>query len=264
MARGKMKRSTLPLFALLTATAAMAQAPPPQAVAAGYTHLAFHDEFNSPDTVSPNGTGNYNWYRTSFYSPSLTLPSWAYSIQDGFLTIYSDASGFSDGLQTAAPENTVQAWQHGYFEASILFCQYCSDGGTWPAFWSSSIAEVTGQVAEGTPYAELDFMEYYTQSRKSTYETNVHQFIEGDSGSNVQNANDIPKIPPGTNFGTWHTYGCLWTPNQVQWYFDNKLVTTVATGPGTPFTALEQSKMFLILGTGQWWPMNVDYVRVYQ
>jgi hypothetical protein len=50
----------------------------------------------------------------------------------------------------------------------------------------------------------------------------------------------------------------------VQWYFDNQLVTTVATGPGTPFTALEKNKMFLVLGTGTWWPIYVDYVHVWQ
>ncbi len=259
-----MRETFLLLLALSAVPFADAQKPPSQAVTSGYTHLVFDDEFNSPDTVSPDGTGNYNWYRTNFYNPSLTLPASGYSIQDGYLAIYTDTSGYSNGLQTADPQNTVQAWQHGYFEARILFCQYCSDGTGWPAFWSSSIEFVTGQVPVNNPYAELDFMEYYTQGGRSTYETNVHQVIDSTPSTQVQNVNDKPKIPLGTNFSTWHTYGCLWTPNQVQWYFDNKLVTTVATGPGTPFTALEQSKMFLILGTGKWWPMYVDYVHVWQ
>lgn len=267
------KRSILLMLALSTAQFAMAQQPPSQAMAAGYTRLVFGDEFNSPDTVSPDGTGNYNWYLTNFSNPNLSLPSWGYSIQGGYLQILTDNSGYSDGLQTASATNTTQAWQHGYFEASILFCQYCSTGVAWPAFWSASINYATGQVPVGAPYPELDFMEYYTQPSyspwgvtgvQSAYETTLHQFTNSVPTTQVQNANNIPRIPPNTDFSTWHTYGCLWTPNRVQWYFDNKLVSTVATGPGTQFTALEQNKMFLILGTGQYWPMYVDYVHVWQ
>jgi len=251
----------LPLLALLTASFAVAQTAPPQAVGAGYTHLVFDDEFNSPDTVSPDGTGNYNWYLNNFYSSSLSLPSYGYSIQNGQLAIYTDASGYSDGLQTADPQNTGQAWQHGYFEASMQFCPYCSLGSAWPSFWGASIEQATGQVAKGNPYAELDFMEYFTKGSESAYITTVHQIL---NRSNVDNTNNVPTVPAGTDFSAWHTYGCLWTPNKVQWYFDNHLVTTVATGPGTPFTALEQSKMFLILGAGYWWPTYVDYVHVWQ
>ena len=115
-----------------------------------------------------------------------------------------------------------------------------------------------------SPYAELDFMEYYTPERQSTYLTTVHQWINTYPSTQAQNPNNVPAIPANTDFSKWHTYGCLWTPNQVQWFFDNQLVTTVATGPGTPFTALEQSQMFLLLGTGVSWPMYVDYVRVWQ
>ena len=260
-----MKLGMLVMFASLTLSTALAQTPPPQAVAAGYTKLVFDDEFNSPDTVSPDGTGNYNWYRTNFFNPSLSLSASDYSIQDGYLTIYTDNSGYGDDLQTAVPQNTTGAWTHGYFEASILFCQYCSAGGTsWPAFWSYSLNYATGQVPVGNPYAELDFMEYYTQGSQSNYITTVHQWMNTNPSTQVQNVNNLPAIPASTNFGTWHTYGCLWTPNQVRWYFDNQLVTTVATGPGTPFTALEQNKMFLVLGTGTWWPIYVDYVHVWQ
>ncbi len=257
-----MRLGLLPLLAALCAPLAIAQSPPPQAVAAGYTNLVFDDEFNSPNTVSPDGTGNYNWYLTNFTNPALSLTGTGYGIDDGILTILTDNSGYSDGLQTADPLNTTQAWQHAYFEASILFCQYCSTGAAWPAFWATSIENATGQLPAGQPYAELDFMEYYTQGQQSNYATTVHQWL---NQTNVQNTNNnVPQIPPGTDFSVWHTYGCLWTPNLVRWYFDNQLVTTVATGPGTPFTAIEQEKMFLILGAGAYWPMSVDYVRVWQ
>jgi beta-glucanase (GH16 family) len=256
-----MKRLMLTLLAVLIVPSAIAQTAPPQAVAAGYTNLVFDDEFNSPDSVSPDGTGNYNWYTTNFNSPSLSLPSSGYSIQNGYLEINTDISGYGDGLQTADPYNTTRAWQHGYFEANFLFCSYCSQGSGWPTFWSYSLEQATGQLPQGSPFPELDFMEYYTQGSRSWYLTTVHQW---QNGTKVDNSNNVPRVPANTNFGTWHKFGCLWTPNLVRWYFDDKLVTTVQTGPGTPFTALEQSRMFLVLGAGVNWPMYVDYVHVWQ
>jgi len=264
-----MIRRTLPLLALLMAPLAIAQPyeippiPPLQAIEAGYWQLSFDDEFNSPDTVSPDGTGNYNWYRSNFYSSSLTLPASGYSIQDGYLTLKTDTSGYSNGLQTADPENTSQAWTTGYFEARIRFNPGGSQGEGWPAFWSSSIAFVTKQTPVNAPFSELDFMEYYTQGTQSTYITDVHQITNNTAETQVQGVN-APKIPAGNNFATWHTYGCLWTPTTVRWYFDNKLVATVAIGPNSPYSVLDQSKMFVILGTGVNWPMDVDYVRIWQ
>jgi beta-glucanase (GH16 family) len=276
-----MKQSILLLLALSAAPLANAQvasAPvaPTQAVAVGYTNLVFDDEFNT-NSVSPDGTGSYNWYATNATSPATTtLPGPTYSILGGYLAINTDNSGYSDGLQSANPQNTTNSWQHGYFEASILFCQYCSNNSAWPAFWSSSTSLLTGQVPIGGTYPELDFMEYYTapvsaaqaavstQPLQGIYTTTVHEWTNTSPATSVQNPNNVPVIPPGTDFSMWHTYGCLWTPNQVQWYFDNQLVTTVATGPGTPFPSLELSKMYLILGSGAWWPMYVDYVHVWQ
>jgi beta-glucanase (GH16 family) len=238
-----------------------AQTAPSQASAAGYKHLAFHDEFDSTDTISPDGTGNYNWYRTNIYgSPS--LPADGYSIHDGVLEIKTDASGYAYGLATVSPENTVQTWQHGYFEARVRFCSTCSQGEGWPSFWSSSIEHATGQIPEGDPSAELDIFEYYVSGKTRAYLTTVHQTL-GDS-KGLQNSNNVPKVSKSEGYAEWHIFGCLWTPNEVRWYFDNKLVTTVKTGPGTIFTALEQSNMFLVLGAGEKWPMYVDYVRVWK
>lgn len=256
-----MKISVLLVIVALSVCSSLAQTPPSQASAAGYKHLAFGDEFNSPNTISPDGTGNYNWYATNIYgSPSL-YPG-QYSIQNGYLVINTDTSGYSYGLATVSPYNTVQAWEHGYFEARIAFCSTCSQGKGWPSFWSSSIGRATGAIPESAAYAELDFFEYYVEPGYVAYLTTVHQ--ASGTGKGVQNGNNAPKVPRGTNWGNWHIYGCLWTKDEVRWYFDNALVTTVKTGPGTPYTALEQEKMYLILGTGVNWPMYVDYVHVWQ
>lgn len=252
------------VFAILLCSACFqvhAQTSPSQASASGYKHLAFDDEFTSSKTVSPDGTGNYNWYRTNMFG-SASLASSQYSIQNGYLTIKTDASGYSYGLATVSPQNTVQTWQHGYFEARIRFCSTCGHGAGWPSFWSTSIEHATGQIPEQNPSAELDIFEYYVAGKTHAYLTTVHQ-TQGDN-KGLQNANNVPAMSKTENYATWHVYGCLWTTNEVRWYFDNKLITSVKTGPGTQFTALEQSRMFLILGAGYQWPMDVDYVRVWK
>jgi beta-glucanase (GH16 family) len=231
---------------------------PSQAASAGFHTLVFDDEFNSAATISPNGTGSYNWYTTNFYSSSATLPNSGYTVSNGCLTILTDNSGYSDGLATVDPTQTSQVWQHGYFEARIRFSPTGNQGSAWPAFWSYAI-----EGAQGTnPHAELDFMEAYpTGTTKSTILTTIHQWTGNTS---TQQPNDVPTLPAGTDLSQFHTYGCLWTTNQITWYFDNAPVMTVATGPGTNFTAIEQDHMFLVLGTGKNWPMVVDYVHAWQ
>ena len=101
--------------------------------------------------------------------------------------------------------------------------------------------------------------------------------------------------------GNWHTYGCLWvstgsTTGYLQYYLDNYLinhtdlgsnnaVTRFITGVGTGnsngsyttvngvscytapeggLTAQELEHMYMILGCGTGWPINVDWVHVWQ
>ena len=235
---------------------------PSQAVAAGFSTLAFADEFNSADTISVNNASGYKWYPLNFFNPQASLPTSSYSVGNGCLIILSDASGYSDGLATASPTNTLGAFQYGYFEARIQFNPKGSEGSAWPAFWSYALEATQGE----SPFAELDFMEAYPQGTSgATVLTTVHQWttVNGTNKS-VQQANDVPTLPAGTNLTQFHIYGCLWTRTSITWYLDNKPLMTQAVGPGTPFTALGEDHMFVILGTGKQWPMTVDYVHVWQ
>jgi beta-glucanase (GH16 family) len=244
-------------------TEAAPTTPPAAATAAGFSKLVFDDEFNSPSTISPGATGGYNWYPTNW--DGVATPASYYSVSGGCLTINSDISGYSDALATTSSSETSQAWQHGYFEASI---QYNPDGwisGAWPAFWSYSIEQLEGDVPSGTPFAELDFMECYpvAQNRACTYITTIHQWT-GSTDTAQNSNNNVPTVPAGTDWTKFHTYAMSWTKDQVQWLFDGAVVTTVATGPGTPYTALENDFMTMILGTGKNWPMQVNWVHVWQ
>jgi beta-glucanase (GH16 family) len=239
---------------------------PAQAAAAGFKNLIFDDEFNSINTISPNNSGTYNWYTWNPYSTSAEMPLSDFQVQNGCLTIETDLSGYSAGLMTInSTTDTAGTFQLGYFEARMQFYPAGSQGGAWPAFWSYALQAIQGT----TPYAELDFIEAYPGgaggatlgSNGVTLLTTVHQWTS--SSSSTQQPNDVPALPANFNYDAFHIYGCLWTTDSVTWYIDNQPVMTVATGPGTSFTALEQDQMFLVLGTGKSWPVTFDYVRVW-
>jgi beta-glucanase (GH16 family) len=258
---------TAPAPAACSGTQSAPTTAPAQAAAAGFKTLAFDDEFNSTNTISPNNTGSYSWYTWNPYSTSAELPTSDLQVRDGCLTILSDLSGYSAGLMSIkSTTDTAGIFQHGYFEAKMQFYPAGSQGGAWPAFWSYALEAVQGK----TPYAELDFLEAYpggkggaTQGNNGvTLLTTVHQWAS--SSSSTQQPNDVPTLPANFDYNAFHIYGCLWTTNSVTWYIDNQPVMTVATGPGTKFTALEQDHMFLVLGTGKNWPATFDYVRVWR
>ena len=172
---------------------------PAQASAAGYNKLVFDDEFNSAGTISPNGSGSYNWYTTNFYTASATLPATGYQVSNGFLRIMTDASGYSDGIATVEPGQTSATWQHGYFESRIRFDPTGNKGSSWPAFWSYSIEGALNSVPSGSDFSELDFLECYPTGSKCTYITTVHQWQENTSGNTsvAQNSNNVPAVPSG-------------------------------------------------------------------
>jgi beta-glucanase (GH16 family) len=243
--------------------------PPPQAAAAGFTHLVFSDYFTSANTISPDGSGTKNWYANSPNSP--TVPPSAYSVANGVLTLKSDTSGYGSDLATATAAHPANSWQHGYFETSMQFDPngYQDASGGWPAFWTWSMEAVLGTIpaASNGHSPELDIMEAWPHQKDSppgTGVTIITTLHEWHGNSNDGNSNNTPTLPAGTNLSQYHTYGCLWTTNKVVWYFDNQAVTTLVVGPGTLWPSLEQQHLFLILGTGHNWPVNYKFVNVWQ
>lgn len=227
--------------------------PPTQASAAGFNNLVFDDQFTTPNTISASGNGL--WYPN--------LPSSGYTVSNGCLTILTDTSGYGDGIGTYAGWGSTKSttFQHGYFEASIRFNPTGHQSGAWPAWWSYALEGLQGAKSWG----ELDFMEAYPTGPGQIVEIDtIHQWTAGNPNTTVQQQNNVPKLPAGTVFTTWHVYGCLWTPGTVTWYFDNQPMLTVMTGPGTKFPSIEQDHMALFLGTGLNWPMQVQYVHVWQ
>ena len=170
---------------------------------------------------------------------------------------------------------TTQGKQHftyGYFEARM---KMPAGGGTWPAFWT--LASNIGTVPWPRS-GELDIMEYAgnvpTRSTSAAHYANSSGFHEYKSGSQTHTS---------VLSSEFHTYGMLWTPNEVTFTFNGethfvlkKSQTGLTNWPFGPTAAGVHPKMYLILnlamgGTyggriaGGYTKANfdIDYVRYY-
>ena len=271
--------------------------PPPQAVAAGFSNLAFDDEFTSANTIasSTSPTSGFNWYwntwygQTKDYTVTTGAGSGATAGATGFLTINGPMM-----LQTVPSDAPVTqragTWQHAYIETRMQYSYTVTGQGGpntgWPSFWSFAIQAQSTTVGE--QIAELDFLEAYplgTAGANAYVINTLHNWkatknsSTGKETANTNN-NSYQQSLQGTTESAqptdsgWHTYGCLWTGNgttgNVQFYYDNHLVlhqdgvSNFPVGAGTSFPALEQNNMYLILSGETGWPLNVDWVRVWQ
>jgi len=171
----------------------------------------------------------------------------------------------------------------------------------WPSFWLWAVQALS--PVQGQRTAECDIFEalplgtagassqaintMHNWENSSDYAAQTNLFNTGSNNLQVSLVGSTESAQPTD--GAWHTYGCLWTSNgkgsgTVQFYFDGFLivhqkgVTTFLTGTnqslapgqisgstmGTALTAMESDNLFIYLGTAQDWPMNVDWVRVWQ
>lgn len=241
--------------------------PPRHALLSGYHRLVFHDDFDNPATISPDGTGDHNWYATQFFSDPVSASN--YSIGGGALTVYG-GNGVGATLATAAPgvgnrPYQGRAFKYGYFEARLRFDpSVAAKGILWPAFWSSSLEHGLGDAKR---WGEIDFMEAaLVNTGPGAYAATVHDFTgpTWPPQGHVWNGNNVIRLPSGTDLSDYHVYGCLWTPGRIQFYFDDRLGPSVSWRPGRAFDVLDRQHMYLVLGTDAGWPMQVDWARVWQ
>ena len=236
--------------------------PPPQA--SGY-NLAFSDDFTSLD-LSPNSYGNYTWYNPGmFWQNPAPYSNIAVGGSAVTLTWTRGQSPANTSIATAAKDASYyRAWRYGYFEARM---KWDAVTGSWPAFWMMPIQGITcGKCEEG----ELDIFE--GQGTSGMYYGTIHDWYAG--GGQRQNSPNYHPFPSGTHVTQYHTYGVLWVPGQVTWYFDNQAVGSAPTYP-----IFDQQNYYLILGSqeGVNWSygnttgvtassisISVDWVHVWQ
>lgn len=142
--------------------------------------------------------------------------------------------------------------------------------GIWPAFWLLPQQNVFG----GWPRSgEIDMMEYLGHETNKVYGT-VH--YGPGPGSTQISRNYV--LPSGTFSSDFHVFALEWEADEIRWYVDGNLFSTVNKSAfGTlnyPFN--EDFFIIINLAVGGNWPGNpdattvfpqqlvVDYVRLYQ
>jgi hypothetical protein len=167
---------------------------------------------------------------------------------------------------------------YGYFEARMKMPEGI---GTWPAFWA------LGSNIKTVPWpksGELDIMEYAGNRPKRS--TSAAHYQKADCDPKITNCHEYKTGYQNhlTDLSSeFNTYGMLWTPNKVSFYFNGEIFwdlkkseTGLARWPFGPTSAGVHPKMYLILnlamGGTYGGPVDssltnatfdIDYVRYY-
>jgi len=236
--------------------------------------LTFSDDFNSLSLQSNGGT-----WRTSFWdgADGRTLASNAelqiymdeaylglgvnpFSIDGGILSIHADTASAAVRAATGHDYTSGMlssrdsfAQTYGYFEVK---CEMPQGKGTWPAFWMLP--------ADGSWPPELDVVEALGSDTATAFMT-AHSNSTGEhtKAGFTSWAGDIS--------AGMHTYGVLWTPDDLIWYVDGAEVFRTATPPDM------NQPMYMVtnLAIGGVLPgdpdadfggadLKIDYIRAYQ
>jgi beta-glucanase (GH16 family) len=254
-----------------------------QAQNAGYSSLAFNATFETL-SLSDTGTGaGYTWYNPGIWYESPATGASTPTNTGGVLNLPwnpgQPTATTTAGTMASNGENNT-SWTHGYIEVSMSFPPVT---GIWPALWLENNPATTSYVptAESShAYAELDMIEWQSQI-PNTFNGHIHDWVGSGSVSDVQNndSDSTATFPVGTNLADYNTYGVLWTPTQISWWFNNKLMfTATSTQYPTAFATINASPMYLMLsnqpgsnwgGSGSVHPsaetiMKVQWVHVWQ
>jgi beta-glucanase (GH16 family) len=217
----------------------------------------FNGSAGSPDTTVFNfDLGNNNGWgngEVEVYCGPPGYPNNPSQCPTSFSTstapVYIDGSGHLviqprnvNGTWISGRMNTEnkQNFQYGILEASIQLPN-TTNQGLWPAFWSlgSNISTVPWPTC-----GEADFMENWSPQvlngpGPSGNNSTIHTAKTGGSGVGARFT-----FPSGQAADTaFHTYGVIWTQNEMQFFVDNA---------STPFFTVTPSS----LPSGDTWPFN--------
>lgn len=147
--------------------------------------------------------------------------------------------------------------QYGYVEARM---KTAPGKGMWSSLWLAS-ADM-----EWPP--EIDIVEAPNHNEHQAH-SNVHfknrDGSRGQAGSSYTSSRNLSQ--------SYHVYGLEWTPTQIKWYIDGRLVRTYSNSNNVP-----KKEMYIVanLSVGGVWAgaptsstkfpatMSVDYIRAWQ
>ncbi len=172
----------------------------------------------------------------------------------------------------------------------------------WPSFWGVSVVAVVGEKWDRV--GELGILEAFELEQNNPqsdviYTGTLHDHVKLEDGTqqiatnsiNATGAFDIKDYLDNE----WHTYAALWSENYIAWYLDGVMMHAVqfsensypvyyyrdtADGPilwnelqnsalqGKTWVGahsiMNEDHMVLFLGAHETWPIEVDWVRVWE
>lgn len=257
-----------------------ASQPPAPALSAGFRNLAFYDDFDSPATIdmADSKAAGFKWYIENPPWNPQNDPLPKITVSNSTLTIVPNIVNGTYSICSYCPsQQRGNSFKFGYFEARMRWGQPPTtrpDPSSVPAFWMLAKPRVDDYGGSASPYAEIDIIE--ASEEGSRYNGTLHQWTNNaGTWSSIMNAgHDRPDVPDF--FNRWHRIGLLWKPNLVVWYLDDVEMNRQAYGsgmapvpnaesrPSGTWAVTDTYNQVIILGTAQYWPIDVDYVRVWQ
>ncbi len=192
---------------------------------------------NPRKTFDPEAEGWELVFSEDFDGEALNMEEWLHgwnslpervSVHDGTLEIKTDWDAQHTKLRTGAIKSK-RFFQYGYFEARCTFRQ---EPGWWSAFWLYG-ASNANPFYDGF---EIDIYEDYFLTRpdengkpypgspifRSVLDHNLHVY----SGETLKSWN---YNSPKANFmDGFHRIGVIWTPFEISYYLDGKLISSSA------------------------------------
>jgi beta-glucanase (GH16 family) len=243
--------------------------PTPPRQAYGYK-LDFQDEFDTLD-ISPDGRGKHTWYEGVWFNHRhAPLSNISASLSTLKLEWHRGQGSPDTSITTLSRDKRrFRAWRYGYFEARMKWDVVT---GAWPAFWLIPVEDATDKATYNgvKQTGEIDIFEGQGDKRHDFYGT-IHVWVNLKDNASKENRF---RLPASVNFSDYHTYGLLWTPGKVTWYFDNQALHSETTP-----AVLDKQKYFLVLSmqegvnwksgvlSGVNWnkiALYVDWVRVWR
>ncbi|MBO5928846.1 MAG: family 16 glycosylhydrolase, partial [Clostridia bacterium] len=250
----------------------------------GMDTLVFSDDFKTLDTIDVDCTGGYGykWYTQRPYGAKDMLPT-DYVLTENGVRLQQEIPSFNWGFCTLDPKTGVGwGYQFGYLEVRLKVAanRVIPDTKGSPAVWSFPPEKVLNDFDDGPhTWVEMDWMEYWGNNK---FTTCFHDslFVESQETCRIDNTN-ISAFGLGDE--QWHTMGFLWRDGTLECFLDGEEYMSqywsgeekpypdafVKTGEGEyttdgAFESMDSRLLSLILGSGKGWPMEIDYITVWQ
>ena len=250
--------------------------PPPGAVAAGFTRLAFIDDFTNASTIATSSaqSSGANWYysfdntaqtttvNTTQTAASLSngntsgganaspvggivsIKNTGASVQEAWITVPGSSLNNSGAVQPAAG---VGNWAHCYIEGYFQFNPATApSAGSWPAFWAWSLEGLKtfgfgSSALAATSSFELDMYESFGTQNFSdiagSFDSTIHVWsLNPNRAINIVDGFP-PSNPPFFN-SEWHTVGVLWQDDGLVTALNVLLIQGINTAGTTGGTVL--------------------------